>query len=386
MRRDTVSADRKQTVREAAQEWRDAEWIDKDEYKKIEKIYPDDRVRTGPAFRILFFILTVVAIMGFVATMFVLIDHETPVAFFALFAGIACWIVADYLIVFRKRRQGGIEAAFSLASILNILLGIGIILINSRWSWGNYWMPSLLLFLFLSFLAGAAGWNWGYWPYAAISALSLFIAMLRLPEVLWIIFILISYHWLVRGCDSTKLPPSIRKCSAAFLAVSLAGLYAAVNIFLIDQHSFDDWSHETISHPRWLFIILTAVVPLVIFAIGILRRRRLFFVLGFLLGVLSLITLRMYIHVAPPWIVLTGAGVLLLVAAVILRRFLNSGVNGERAGYTAAPLTERPEKHRGVEIVANMAAFTPSQSAAANPTEYQGGGGSFGGGGASGKF
>ena len=131
---------------------------------------------------------------------------------------------------------------------------------------------------------------------------------------------------------------------------------------------------------------LTATLPCVVLFIGIVGRRRLFLILGFGFALFSLITLRMYVHVAPPWVVLTGAGILLLIVAGLLRRFLDSGVNGERAGFTAAPLTEPQEKHRGVEILASVATMTPSAPAAAENSQFHGDGGQFGGGGASGNF
>jgi uncharacterized membrane protein YgcG len=94
----------------------------------------------------------------------------------------------------------------------------------------------------------------------------------------------------------------------------------------------------------------------------------------------------MYVHVAPPWLLLTLSGVLLLAAAEVLRRFLDSGAGGERAGFTAAPLTGQLDRHRAVEILASLAALTPDASPAANKPQVRGRGGEFGGGGSSGRF
>ena len=389
MKPDAALADRRQTVREAGREWLLAGWINQNAFQSIAAKYPDDRVRVGPVFRILFFVLTLAAILGVIFALYSLIGSEKPNAVFALIAGIACWMTASHLIGSRKRVQGGIEAAFTMAAIINLMLGSAILLLDSHLMSARS-APILLLFFF-AVLSGAAAWTWGYWPYSAFSAALLFFAVISLPHgrVPWIILVVVLYRWLLRGCDSIEIPPSLRKCLTAFLAVALLAFYAAVNIYLLDTHAltgFLYYRHGVEFFPRWLSIGLTAILPCVVLFIGIVGRRRLFLILGFGFALFSLITLRIYVHVAPPWVVLTGAGVLLLIVAEWLSRFLDSGANAERAGFTAAPLTESQGKHRGVEILASVAAMTPSAPAATENSQFHGDGGQFGGGGASGKF
>lgn len=385
MRLDTSSADRKQSVREAAQEWLNAGWIEREAWQRIKTMYVDDRVRTGVAFRILFFILTLAAVMGFLGAMYIRAEDQMLIAAFALIAGVACWGITEYLILSKKRRQGGIEAAFSAAAIINLMIGLFVILSESHLLYGYaFFRVSLIA---LSLLTAAAAWNWGYWPYMALSAGSLFFAAMDMPgdRLVWTILTIILYPWLVRGCDSHKLPPSQRKCAAAFLLTMIAALYAAINIWVLDNHMLGG-HFRTTNIPRWLYSILTAALPIILFIIGVMKRRRLFLVLGFLFGLLSLITLRMYVHLIPLWVALTGGGILLLAIAAALRRYLDSGANRERAGFTADPLADHPGKHRGVEILASVATLTPNASPASENSQFRGGGGDFGGGGASGSF
>jgi hypothetical protein len=385
MRSDSALADRKQSLREAAQEWLNAGWIARDAYQRIEKMYADDRVRTGIAFRILFFVLTLGAILGILGATYVLADDGMLAAAFGVISGIVCWGVTEHLVVTKKRRQGGIEAAFSAAAVINLMIGLVIFLFKSHLVHDASFFRIALFAL--SLLAGAAAWNWGYWPYAVLSAGSLFWMVLSLPgnNLIWMMLTIFFYPWLARACDSPKLPPSLRKCSAAFMITMIATLYVAINIYLADHHSLDLF-HRTASLPRWLFMFLTAALPVLVFAIGVMKRRRILFVLGFLLGLLSLITLRFYVQVAPLWVVVIGAGILLIAFAGALRRYLDSGVDKERAGYAAVPLTERPEKHRGVEILASVVTLTPDAAPANESPHYRGGGGEFGGGGTSGSF
>ena len=58
MKPDAALADRRQSVRGAGREWLRAGWINESVFQSIVKMYPDDRVRVGPVFRILFFVLT----------------------------------------------------------------------------------------------------------------------------------------------------------------------------------------------------------------------------------------------------------------------------------------------------------------------------------------
>ena len=95
MKPDAALADRRQSVRDAGREWLRAGWINENAFQSIATMYPDDRVRVGPVFRILFFVLTLAAILGVIFALYSLIDSEKPIAIFALIAGIACWMTAE---------------------------------------------------------------------------------------------------------------------------------------------------------------------------------------------------------------------------------------------------------------------------------------------------
>ncbi len=390
MKEDAANADRMQSVREAARDWSRAGWIDSGACRAIEGLYPDDRVRSGPAFRILFFALTVGAIIGAVGIVSILFSDRDAVAMIVLGTGLLCAGMTEFLIGSKRRCQGGIEAAFSVAALVGTL--VGLLLVMDRLG-----MPmdrhSMTKFLFIfALVTGAAAWRWGYWPYAALSAYFTASSICSLPagRWLWLAAVLVAYKGLVAAYDSPRLPPSLRRSSAAFLAVCLLALYAAVNVFMLDHQSsgifFSYQSTTADPFPRWLSIVLTAALPLLVLLIGIIERRLLFLYEGLLLTILSCITLRFYFHIAPAWVVLTGAGLLMFAIAAGIRRFLDSGADGERGGLTAAPLAEDPGKRRRMEALASVATMTPEAATHVQKSEFQGGGGKFGGGGASGDF
>ncbi len=388
MKQDCEQADRMQAVREAARHWERAGWITKEGLLAVDSLYPDDRVRTGPAFRVLFFVLTLGAVVGVVAIAYAQTRSPMVAAVVACLAGAACALAADYMIGRLRRRQGGIEAALSLAAIVNLFTGAAILLFEFN-KHSDRLDLTLLTFL-LALLAGLAAWRWGISSYAALSAYALFSAVLALPagRLLLILVVVASYRLLITGCDAASLPPTHRRSAAVFLTVAIIALYAAAHVFLLDRGSpvlgLMVGNHD--GFPRWFTIPLTALLPVAVFVVGVLERRRLFVDLGFLLAIASLLTLRYYVHVAPAWLLLTGAGVALLAAAAGLRRFLDSGSGRERLGFTATPSGEDPNKRHAAEILAGVAVLTPGPPATAEKPQFQGGGGKFGGGGASGEF
>jgi uncharacterized membrane protein YgcG len=81
-------------------------------------------------------------------------------------------------------------------------------------------------------------------------------------------------------------------------------------------------------------------------------------------------------------------GIVLMTAAIVIRRWLQSGPNGERDGFTALRLLRSDErKLAAVSIASSMMQPHASSAKQANtPHDFREGGGSSGGGGATGNF
>ena len=390
MRPDAALADRNEYVREAARDWLRAGWIDKNAQQAIAGLYPDDRARAGPAFRILFFVLTIGTLLCVAGIFLQRFDSKYVVAAFSLILGFVCAAATHYLINIHKRRQGGIEAAFSFMTVSCLIFGVVAFISETGW-WDGRTGHFLELLVF-AILTGAAASIWGYWLYAIFSAAFLFAGLLNFSvgRLIWLLLVLLVYLALLKNSESERWPPALRKSFSAFLAVSLVALYAAFNLYLADNVFVTLYFNYTgggnVLIPRWVCILFTAFLPVLIFLSGILQRRRLFLNLGFVLAILSFITLLQYVHRPPLWMLLSGGGLLLLALAEGLRRYLNSGNNNERAGFTADRLAEDPEKRRVLEMAVSVAAATPQQGSPREEPEFSGGGGRFGGGGASSDF
>ena len=389
MRADAARADRMQAVREAAAGWLRLGWIDDATGQAIADAYPDDRIRVGVTFRSLVFILTLCALTGAMAISFLLLRHTLGESSLALIAGLGCVCLTEYLVGPLKRRQGGIEAA---ASVFAVGLMIFAVAALDQYSWGvpsRYKLAFELLWAAL--LCLAASWRWGYWPYSAAAAFLFFMGIGELPfaRLYWILVPTLLFRWLSAGCDSPRLPPALRKSSAALLTACILAFYAAINIYSLDHHLIGFYGFSAPAPgplARISSIALSAAVPVVVLLLGIRVRRRLFLDLGFLLGIVSLITLRQYVHLAPLWSVMVTGGFALLALGVILNRILDGGDGRQRGGFTAGQLLENPKQLRAIEVLATMTTLTPEAKAASEKPEFQGEGGKFGGGGASSEF
>jgi len=381
-----AAADRMWTVRQAAKGWFRAGIIDEPTLRAVEQAYPDDRRRTGFAFRILLFVFTFFGLeAAIVLVSFLLEPSNGTFGMLALGAGIAGVMATEYLNGPLARRQGGIEEAVSLFAIVQLAAAAVVWLLSARLqpdrSFG-------IFFVLCAFLFGAAAWRWGYWIYAGVAGIALFLGLAHLPygRILCIFLALIGWRWLAADRRATQLPPSLRLCCAAALAACLTALYAAVNLISLDRRWLEMGHSWDTTNLRSASAILTVLVPPFIFGIGLRNRQRLLLNLGFLFGIASLLTLRYYVHVLPTWIALGGAGAACLALAAGLRKYLNSGKGFERGGFSAEPLLENPQKRTVLETVSSVVVLTPAARTTAEGLGFKGSGGKFGGGGASGSF
>jgi hypothetical protein len=386
-------ADRAEAVRQAARSWLRAGVVDEAVAKAVDARYPDDRVRVGPVFRALLFLFTVIAVGGLFGFLSLLFDFNDPdgVAILALLAGAALVAATEVQAGPLRRRQGGTEAASSF-------LALGFLLAAGGWwifdSLGVGDRVALSVFsLTAAGLLGAAAWRWGYPLYAGAATAALLVALLPLPgaRLLWIVLPLVSAPGLLALSRSALLPPSHRASLTAVACVALGGLYAAIHVDCSEALVLADLVNGTES---WFdgdvllraSAVATGLVPAALLAAGIVRRRYALIVLGTLTSAVSLVTLRYHVHLAPLWLVLAASGALLVAAALALRRYLASGADGERYGFTASPLFTDLARQRVLEAGVAVLAFSPEARPLHEEPRYEGGGGEFGGGGASGSF
>jgi hypothetical protein len=386
LRQDVEAADRKQDVREAAHAWRRAGAIEATTLDSIVRAYPDDRSRLRPAFRVLLFVFTFIAVGSAFA---VLGFNDVPVG--VLLFGFALGSIALTEVQIGRMRKSGAGAEEATA-----LLAFGFSVAAVVWSIGE--APDgdfgfRLQCVAAAVLAAAAAWRWGIAVFGILFAACLFLAMSFWSgaRTLWILAAIALVAPLLTASVSPRLAPSQRRAADAALVTVLAALYFAVHLYsydagLLETKYFHGYYEQLGVRPgRPLHIAGTALLPVFVLAGGILFRRPLLLRMGVLLGVVSLVTLRYYVHVAPLWVVLIAGGGAAVAIGMTLSRFLESGTGRERHGFTAEPLFGDEARAKAIEAGLGMA-LAPVSSSSGKPGQFEGAGGEFGGGGASGRY
>jgi MFS family permease len=393
VRADVAEADRRYEVREAARSWQRAAAVDEETRKKIDAAFPDDRNRLGPVFRVLVFGFSLVVLqsaMGIAGLVFAAAGESVAAFVFFLF-GLGLAGLTEAQLGSLKRRQGGTEAATAFLAVV-LIIGTLLWLISHSSKPGDRVLVDTALIL-TAIVLGAAAWRWGYSIFAVVAAICVFVLLARGPfgRLVWMVLPLALAPALLRVADSARMAPSHRRSCEAIALVALVFLYLAVHVGSWDLgvvemlNGFFDHIERPPSPMRTFCAVATALVPLSTVAWGIGTRRRSLIGLGFVGVLASLVTLRIYVHVAPLWVALIGGGAIAIGLALLVRRYLDSGPAQERHGFTAEAVFTDPEGRSALEVAASVATFTPAARPVPQPG-FEGGGGRSGGGGASGEF
>jgi hypothetical protein len=388
MKGEWIEAERAEEVRAAAEGWKRAGAVSKGTFEEISRRYPEPRTLPAPLWRVVTFLLVSAILLLFGGALIAAVSPAIKSApFWLAFLGAACIIVAELQARSRSfARRGGVEAA-SLWGIVALVVGLSLFLEeNLRVAKPDG--PNLVL-------AGAAGllalaaWRWGNPAFAGLAAAAAFVLLARAPHgrLLWIATGVALSILAEQAIDRPSWAPSHRASAAVLAVCGIAAVYAAVNLWSLDQQSIEALRDRARTRPvpsdlaRAAASLGTALVPLAVLARGLLRRRLLLLDTGLALVALSLVTLRAYVHIADLWIVLAAAGALVVGVALVVHRWLRRGRDGERSGFTADPLFGDAERLGALELVPVLAAHAPEAKPPEKPG-FSGGGGSFGGGGA----
>lgn len=393
MRSQSVAWERAAEVREAARGWRGVGAIDEATDQAIRQAFPDPCITPSAVWRVLAAgVLAAVILCTFGA--FSIAIRPGPGALqvlLFLYAG-ACLIATDVLEASPRSAKRGVAGATSLLGVAFLLIGLGLFLTETVKVRSDDAIDVLLIASVLAW--GTGCWRWGSPLFAALSAISLFLFLGRLPQAraLWVVAGAVLAGTAARRLDAAHWAPSHRLAASVIVVAGLVGAYAALNVYSLDEHLLEQlrrFGPTAGAPPRGLFIlaaVATAAVPLAILVWGARSRRTFVLDTGIVLLALSLVTLRHYVHLAPLWTILTLSGALLLVLALAVERALRRAPGGDIAGFTADPLFSDERRQRALQIVPVVAAFTPAPSAAAEEQGFAGEGGRFGGGGANEKF
>ncbi len=389
MRPDVVAAERSKEVRDTARNWRRAGFIVEETLSRIVELYPDDRQRFGPGFRVLAFVFTSIAAWAIIGLSFVLFEPDLEHAGIYFF-----WALA--LSGLTELQRGPLARASAGAESATALIAAFLVIVAGVLAAGGPLVHGIAVRIFASacVICIAAAWRWGdllFFLGAGVCGFGL-LAQTDHGRLLWILASALLIPVCLKTARDPPHTPSHRKGAVVVGAVAILALYAAIHIWSWDQRLIEEMSEfsspdrPASSLLRTLSMLATALLPAGFLIVGWRRREPLLLYSGLLLIGASIATIRLYRTVMPLSMALIVIGAVGLGVALWVRRWLRAGEAGERAGFTADPLFDNANRTDAIKSVVAMASFTPTAPAAPAHNAFEGGGGSSGGGGASGSF
>jgi len=378
----------------AARGWRAAGLIGETAFSAISADLSSSGPRLGEIWRVLVFICVLVGVSTATVIGFISFGVRSAggVGVTLLIFGVALATITDIVIDRSSFQPTGAEAATSLLSV-GYLCAAVFVLLDDLHLGGHGALR--LTYPWCASVFALAAWRWGFRLYAGVAALCVLLLASQFPgaRAIWIAVAVLLAAWATVARTTRELTPSHRGGVDLVRIVALAAIYLAVNYYSVDKGFIEEIGRIAGAPPHHaggvgllLAGIGSALYPLAVLAWGLRARDRTLIGLGILAAALSLTTIRFYIHVAPLWVVLAASGAALAGTSLLLERWLRSGVDAERFGFSAAPLYDEGRRERLLPVAAALALAPAARVLPDEQTGVAGKGGAFGGGGATGSF
>lgn len=358
--------------------------ISAEEVNACKEKYPVKFYTPNIIIRIGLFILTVIiAVFSFgLITLMSGISNEHGFSALLIFFALISYAALELMVNQKHHYRSGVDDA------LQWMTGIFIISAFDLFNEPTALQNSILIFAVALYLALR-------FLNAAISAIAcisffaiIFFSYIKLgengkatvPFVIMIISIIIYFLF-----SEEKMKEKFKYYTGCLLMVeiiSLLCLYTAGNYFVVRETSISMFNlvlKENESIPfGWLFWIFTIIIPIIYLAKGIQKKNVILFRIGLLLIAATIFTIRYYYHILPAENAMIIAGIILIICAYILIKYLKTPSHG----FT----DEKIDENFNSTVESLVIAQTLGQSKIDTGNQTTFGGGSGGGGGAGGEF
>ncbi len=377
-------------VAEKSEELYDGNFITIEQLQNINRTLPKLVGSRNSIIRIIFFFLGSFlygSICGMISLIFLTSLDDSTIWILAPFLFAAVGIAAMEIVIAKNLKfyKNGMDDAFVLGIVLCIAVGLG--LQNEFESW------VISISVFIS--AGLC-----YFRYLNIPALlvscTAFVATTAFVMIQYIIYgsallpILLAvisafvYQIILKKISKSSKPQYYQGMTfAKYFAAIL--FYLSLNYAVITELSavlMPNLVANTFSTVMsYLFIILTAVIPIVYIYKGIKAKDKPLFVIGLLALATSYATLRYYVQFMSVEVEMIFGGLLIFFASYFIMKKIKNNVQG----VTFLPDRLATNNAAQLEILASVAQFGKNATATkSSPMEF--GGGGFSGGGAGESF
>ena len=336
-------------------------------------------------------LFTFVVIGASVGLAFLILDLNAEAAIATTLGAMAaiCLVIADALIGRFRVYRHGVEEALSVSGV--VLLGVAAAVLGFRVFGSQHASACIAAGLVVSACASAAVFHRFGFQYAGVGAIAL-AAITPAPfdglasswrhllaaAIAGVAFA--SAHWVSRRV----LQERFKDDAEVLRAAALVCVYLSLNVYAIGApwtyagSAVEPWFRTTSYIGIWL-------LPIFGLQAGIRLRDRRLIDASLAIAIVTVLTNKSYLGLPrQPWDPLL-LGVLLLGAAIGVRRWLTRGPGGERGGYTAVQLLE--SEGRVIQL-AGLASATvhPGPIGESSPTHTEFSGGRSGGAGGGGEF
>lgn len=388
------AADRAAELLAAARGWRAAGLIDEKAFGSIAADLSSTGPRLGPIWRVLVFLCVVVGVSAATTTSFISfgLREAAGVGVLLLILGVALAAVTDIIIDRCAFQPTGAEAATSVLAAGYLCLA-AFVLFDDLHLKGHAALR--LTYPWCAAVFALAAWRWGFRLYAGTAAVFVLLLSAQFggARLAWIVVAALIAAWTTAVRATSELTPSHRDGVELTRLVALAAIYVAINYYSVDKGFLEEIGrvagaprHRAGDPSLLLAGIGSALYPPALLGWGLRTRDRALLAAGIVAAALSLTTIRIYVHVAPLWALLAVSGAVLVGASLLLERWLRSGAEAARFGFTAAPLYGEESRERLLPVAAALALAPAARVLPGQPSRVAGKGGAFGGGGTDGSF
>lgn len=381
MKRYSAADEERIRLQSAVREWTRSGLLEAEQGRRLSTEIPPDLKRTNDFLRFVLFVFTVLIVgasMSLIFDVWKIVDRHSTADVCGI-AALLCFGLAELVTHRFHLYRFGVEEALVVSAVVLLLVAV-----NSLVFFADF-QTDLGLVLAVCAAAGLlvyARFGFLYSGLAAIVCAALVpFALIHDPvmqravaaAIFAAVFVGARRKYVIYGDDFPGDDYNI------FQAAAWMGLYVEANLKMTSAGISGGWFY-------WTTYVLIWILPGAGLFVSLRSKDRYLMDLSIAMALATLATNKAYLglphHTWDPILL----GILLIAAAVIIRRRLASGMNGERYGFTPVRILNNEARVMTV-VGAASAAFQPHQHLAGPaPSKPDFGGGQSGGAGASGKF
>ena len=393
MRAYSASSEEALNARNLLKDWAGEGFLAEAQYQRMEQETICELRRTNIFLRLVLFLFTVIIVCAAAALFFVVLlsppTRQTTGVFLLIFA-VATYAAAEFAVARGRLYRYGIEEALAACSVGFLCVGMQSVLsgeteflvpaagvIASLWIWHRFGLSYAFLAAMIFVIWLSDDWTSSHPARHVIVAVFYAVGLITVAAV-----------------RSRQRFTFLNQGYSIVEALLWLGIYLAVNLQLSSVDHLRQWwigPQPSTEFPKpfyWATWVLIWCLPPAILARGVGRKGRFVIGVGVIAAILTLATNKPYLgwqrHTWDPMLL----GVLLIGAALIIRRWLAAEPGEIRHGFTARRLSGKDKHWMNVGSAAfgivSPHASTPSPQTASPEVRF--GGGDSGGGGATSDF